>query len=928
MVQRNYQAPQFAVQDRRQVQGQQVAQADTRPNYDRVVGDESWRDRLFQSIGQNASAALNKMADIEFSNQYLEGQAAVGVVKSEEELQGNPLTRDWKVAGYRDTMGKLALADQAAAFQKDLVQLREQGSEDLQSYLAERRSKLQPALAGMSREARAAMAGQMLLQDRDSTAKWTSEHTKFILDTKAQAVHTQWNVAMNDMKAAQLQQATGGMKPEAFTETLRATAGQIVGSVWMDQSLPRELKRQLTFEMAQAALANDAVPLYDYLSNTPIPDQVMDGKAGAPTTLISRLDGEQQLKLANGYREAYARTNDARSLARQAQLANVEAQMDAGVYQGTYNELLGMLDPMVLNKTITGERRGALINKYLDKQFKFEQNSAFANALLQGDTQTLYAAGKGIDDGVKALEQTMARRGMSSEQQLQQWIQVGRNGVQEGYKKVGEYLGVSLRQIIDSKDGTVLPQHAANFRAINNAIRQAEDAGLKNTRVNVLSGLGESDRMFAEQVFRRVDQGASLDEALQVAKNVEAADQGLTPGARAARAAVAASEVAKQIASIEPRGLIESGIDWVKRAFGSSKGTFDYMVAPGSMMNARDHYFDDSQTVHFYTENVRAAVQEAADNTMLLRPSATADEVMNVARADVLARTIKTEHGPVIMPRNANLQTIFGVAPGNQAAIGQAINGLLPAHASDTRYQLTFAQGRLFAQEVDKDGKRVGTGNFISGEQIKARIAEDTAKEQKTAGEQFGHGKTVQADGLELRYSGINAAGAPTEWMLGFRDNLVKNEGVRSQVYKDTVGKSTVGVGVAEGNPHYPQVDANGKVTNAAATASFLGASDDAAKAGMSVARRVGVENKAGFQLMAELAYHSGPNFLFQKNNTGDQYRAFIKAVRDGDIAAAKDAFQSTAAWRVSGESRQQHYLGLLDQAMYNPRRASGLVSD
>lgn len=928
MAERNYQPPSFVVQDRRTVQAQQIAATDNRPNYSREVGDDSWRDRLFQGLAQNGAQVLNRMADLEFSNQYLEGQAAVGVIQSEEELQGNPLTRDWKVAGYRDTMGKLALADQQATFMQDLVQLREKNPEDLQAYLSARREKLQPMLAGLSREGRATMAGQMLLQDRDATKRWTSEHTKFVIDTKAQAVHTQWNVALRGVQDAQLQAATGQIKPEDFTETLRSTAGQIVGSVWMDESLPREVKRQLTLEMAQTALANDAVPLYDYLSNTPMPDQVIDGKQGPATTLISRLDGEQQLKLANAYREAYSRTNDARSLARQAQLANVEAQIDAGVYQGTYSELTGMLDPMVLNKTIGGERRGSIINKFLDKQLKLEQNSQFAQALMQGDTQTLYKAGKDIVDGVKALEQTMARRGLGSQQQLQTWIQVGRNGVQEGYKKVGEFLGTSIRQIVDSKDGSVLPQHADNFRAINNAIRQAEAEGLSNTRINVLSGLNEADRMFTEQVMRRVDSGASLDEAVQAAKKVEAADQGLSGTARAARASAAQNEVQKQIASIEPRGLWETGWDKVKAAFGSEKAAFDLKSTPFSGMTARDNFFRDSPTVQFYTEQTRNAVREEADSTLLLRPSATADEVMNVARANVAARTISTEQGPLILPRNVNLQTVFGVAPGNQAAIGQAIDGMLKSTVNDTRYQLSFSQGRLFAQEFDKNGARVGTGNFIDVQQIKTRIAEDTAKEQKTAAETFGGGKVVQADGLNIRYNGINSAGAPGDWMLGFRDNLIKHEGVRALPYDDASGKivngkpvQTVGVGVSSHNPNFPTPGKDGKITSEQATGSFAQASEDAAKAGYKIAQRFGVENKAGFQLMAELAYQSGTNFPFQKNTTGDTYRTFLRAVHAGNLEEAKTALEATAAYRMSHPERQKSYAALLNSAMYNPRK-------
>ena len=213
-MQRQYQAPEFRVRDTREFQQSQVAAADTRVAPPLIVGDDSWRDKMLEQLGGNAANMLNKMADIEFSNLYLEGQAKAGVIESEEELQGNPLTRDWQVAGYRDTMGKLALADTEAQFAVDIVKLREKGPEEIQAYLATRREKLMPALGSMSREARAAAAGQLLLQDRAATKTWTTEHAKFIIEQKSQAVHTQWNTSLRTLGNAQIKKQLGELQDD------------------------------------------------------------------------------------------------------------------------------------------------------------------------------------------------------------------------------------------------------------------------------------------------------------------------------------------------------------------------------------------------------------------------------------------------------------------------------------------------------------------------------------------------------------------------------------------------------------------------------------------------------------------------------------------------------------------------------------------
>lgn len=923
---RDYNAPQFGVRDTRTVQGGQVAQGDTRPKADIMAGDDMWMDKLVANLASGASATLNKMADVAFQSEYLDGAAQAGVAASEEELQGNPLTRDWKVAGYRDTMGKLALADNEAQVAADMPLLREKSPEEFKKYLKERRDKLLPSVQGMSREARVTMAGQMLLQDRTATKNWTTEHTKFIIDQKSQAVHAQWNTALKGLSAATMKNATGEINAADYQQALESTAGTVVGSVWLDNTLPLSVKQQLTSQMTQVALAQDNVALYDYLNQAAMPD----GKGGG-STLISRLPGEEQLKLSTQYRESMSRTSDMRNLARTAQLSQLDAQLDANLYTGTYKELDDMLSPMVINRSITGERRGALLNKYLDKQYKNETNSQLADAVLRGDVAFIYGKDKGLPDAINALESTLSRRNVSPGQRLATWLEVGNNGVDEGFKKAGEMLGVSVRQMVTST-GEVLPQHAETFKAINTALRMAESKGLTNTRVRMLSGMGEEDRLFTEQVLRRVDTGASLDEAVQRSKEQQAQDTGLSPAIRAARAQTTAKALSTAVDAIEPRGMLSSVWTWTKAAVGSQAAAADLVLRPKSGFNTADHFFGDSPTVQWYSEQVRNAVRQEADNTLMLRPSATADEILSVAKANVAARTISTANGPLIMPRNVNLQTTFGVGPGNQAAIGTALDGMLKGTVDNTRFQLAFDQGRLFAQEFDKDGKRVGNGMFIDAPSIRAKIAEDTLKEAERANAVFGSGSVHSKDGLEVKYNGDNTAGVPGIWMHGFRDNLVLHEGVRSKAYQDLSGAKdkagndimTVGVGVSSHNPHFPKTDKEGNVTSEDATKSFLGASNDAALAGRNAAKTLGRYNQAGFQLLSELAYQSGTAFMTQENKTGDRYRTFTEALQGKDVKTAQEAFKGTAAWYYSRNPkdpnkttpRQRSYLSLIEQSM------------
>ena len=924
-MQRQYQAPEFRVRDTREFQHVQVAAADTRVAPPLIVGDDSWRDKMLEQLGGNAANMLNKMADIEFSNLYLEGQAKAGVIESEEELQGNPLTRDWQVAGYRDTMGKLALADTEAQFAVDIAKLREKGPEEIQTYLATRREKLMPALGSMSREARAAAAGQLLLQDRAATKTWTTEHAKFIIEQKSQAVHTQWNTSLRTLGNAQIKKQLGELQDKDYNEQLRSTVGTMVQSVWMDSSLPSDVKQQLTFEMLQNALTNDSVDLYDFVASNEIPDG-----AGGTSTLMSRLTGEQQGKVANAYREAQSRTRDARNMAVAAQVANLEAQIDNDAYTGTYEDLTGMLDPMLVSKGITGERRHGIINKFLDKQYKGEQNSALAELYLRGDLNGIFSAGKEQTDGLKALDAMLTRRKASPEQRLNAYLQSGLNGMDGGFKKAGEVLGTALRQV-RSPDGTVLPQHLATVRTINNAVRQAEERGQTGIRVALLSGLAEGDRMFAERVFAQVDGGASYDEAVLKATDTEAKEAQLTPAVKAAQTQQVANAVTAEIAALESRGVLSSAWTWAKSIF-SSDAASDLQLRPWSGVGDRDGWFSDGPTVQFYTQRVREELSNEANHVLLQSPGASADQVISVAKANVAARTISTRFGPLTMPRNVKLEDAFGVGKGNQAAIGPALDAMLKETKEDANWQLAFVNGRLFAQEVDRTGQRVGTGTYLNPKDIGTKIKQMTDAEQEKANNVFGSGRRVQLDGVTVQFNGLNTAGVPATWMMGFRDNLVNHEGIRAKPYQDLSGAKdtkgnpimTVGVGVSSHNPRYPKVQPDGSVKVEDIRRSFVEASNDAAIAGSKVARDLGRHDQPTFMLMSELAYQSGTAFMSQQNKTGERYRELANVLKTGNVEAAQEAFKRTAAWYYSADPknrdkitpRQQNYLRLIQLAL------------
>lgn len=924
MVQRTYNAPDFNVPDNRSISGTQVAQADTSIKTPIQFGDATWRDRMIEQLGGKASQTLAHMADIQYSNLYLEGQAAAGTVESEAELQGNPLTRDWQVAGYRDTMGKLALADTEAQFSQDILSLREQSPEKMQEYLAQRRAKLTPALSSMSREARASAAGQLLMQDRAAIKTHTTEHAKFIIEQKSQAVHTQWYTVQrslgNTLAKARLENDFTGVDDQ-----LKNAAATMVGSVWMDSSLPDNIKQQLTFEMIQGTLSNDAVELYDWIAQHEIPD----GQGGT-TTLIARLGEKEQTQLANGYREAMARTSDSRNLFQMAQVAKIEAQIGENKYTGSYDDLKQMLYPMVSRKAITGEKAAGILKSYEAGQLKAETDSELATLALRGDTHGILMAGKTEADAVAAVDARLAKIKASPAQVLDSYLQMGLNGVSAGFTKAGKVLGPSLRQV-RSPDGTILPQHLATFEAINAAVEKARANGNNNARVSIMSGMDEQDRMFATRVFAQRDAGKTLDEAIGLAADAETREAEMSPSVRAATGAATAKDVEKGVMALEPQNILESSWTFAKSIF-SKDAAADLTLQPKSQIGFRDGWFGDNPTARLYAETARQELRDEAGRVMLVNPTATSDDVLSTAKANLAARTISTRHGPVFLPYKADPTRIFGVSQANLSLVGPAIDKMLKETKADARWNVKYTHRGVFAQELDRDGNPIGHGNYIDPKNVRTAVESIARDQQEKASFRYGEGKTVSANGAKVKFSGANTVGVPNDWMFTFRDNLVTHEGVRNTPYADLSGRKdkagkpimTAGVGVSSHNPWYPQVGPDGKVSDDEIRKSFLAASNDAALSGQRVAKDLGLEGRGAFMLMSELAYQSGGGFMAQRGKTGDSYRMLAAALKRKDPVLAKQAFKQTAAWYYSADpknrdavtQRQRHYLALIDRTI------------
>jgi hypothetical protein len=932
----NYQAPEIQVQDRRRVgvsdpgTGQlQVRAPVVVNNSDDMLGN------LASSLAGTAMNFTNQAFGIQIEREYADGAAAAGVVQSEEALQTNPLTKDWKVAGYRDATSKYALADAEADFNFNLKQgkmLREKDPAEIQAYLQQRRDALMPTISGMSGEARTQAMAKLMLMDRSAITQHLAEHTKYIIDYKAQAQGAALNTQLGVLTSLRAQVVAGQSDERVYQDKLESVALSTALDIWDDNSLPYEAKQQMTYASLEAALRTDNIDLYTMMDtaltgNTELPDS-----RNGISNLTQRLQPEDQNKLANMYREAKARNKGIWSANFLMDSAKMESDMDAGTYTGSVVEGERFYRAGLANGSISGSEFQTKLNKLYDWAHKQEGNAGLARAYLAGDANAIRNMGKTETDALEALQKM--NKGASQEMRIRTLMDAGRYWG-SAYKEAGKAVSQSLNAAM-APNSPMAPQHKETLNTMLKMVDENEKLGFGNTRAAMLSGMDDNSKLRFERIVGYVREGQTIEGAIATVQARETREAAIGPTARAAAATKLQNELGTKIDSLSAIGDIRAGGLHISALWNPADAARLQSAPRDGVFNSNESLFSNSDTVRFYERAFKDEVRAEASHQQIVGYADTADSVYNRALAGVAARTIKTDSGPVFLPRGFDTQTVFGTSGGNTSAIGPAIDKIIAAAPmsgkAGMRYRVQFAQGRLQAQAFDSNGVPAGDLLQITPDMIRTSMGLKAKEATQRNSEVYGPGKVVRDEaGTSIKYNGSNNAAVQDSWMLDFRDNLVNHEGFRSTAYKDLSGKvvdgkpvETVGVGVSSHNPFYPKAGPDGKFTAESLQQAFIGASNSAAKAGRQYMEDVGLESKNWFLLFSEMSYQAGNNWLNQGGKAGQAYNTFIAHAQSGNVDNAVEAFKRTPAYFWSGNPkdrtqetpRQKKYLATLINAM------------
>lgn len=915
-VQRNSDPYSVQAKDTRRVSQATIAAGNVRPDTVVQVGDASaWRQNLIGNLTGLVNQVASKAVDLDTQEQFLNGVAAAERGEVEDNLQGNPLTRDWAVAGHRSTMVQMKLADQKAQLAQDMSWLRERSPEEFQNYIGSQRAEALPAINSLPLEMRNNIVPQFALSERAAVSAHGVAHAGFIREEIMSTQSAKFNGAANSLDAAR---ELGD--PNAYQRAVEDTAGHVFG-MWASSNLREEDKTQMTQEFFEHLLAGKHISAVDYLRNTQMPDAIdADGKpvlkGGYPTTVFSRLPMKNQEKIGAAYYKAREATNAIANTDFMQRYALEEAAMTDGTSTLDFEQVSQFANTALKLNIIKPDGYMSLITKWARGRQKQDASIGGAQAYFNNDSGYL------IKNGIQMKDARDAARAVLSQMPLPEAITklstAGDRKNMDAYKLIGEFSNASVAALADPT-GKMSVEHGAVVSQLHSLLDSYEANDNPLGATNLLAGLTPENSLRLQRLRMLNAEHVTGQEAVNRLLKMENEETKMTPQDRAVRAGITkkadmeyidsigdmgwAGAMAKRIGSFLPFvGDTVEGAS-TKLAFeGRSKVLATTSTTDKQAVEVRGHYLGE----------IRSAVAAEFSDMDIAGLNLPKEARLERAQANVMRRLVETPHGALILPKGKTVQTYFGVDASVPAeSVAEAIGRTMVPQTDKGRFTMTAMFNKVAITEYDRNGVEVpGSKRELDPRSIRAEVMKKQEAADRETLLRVGSGVEYSKDGIQFRYNGENAAGANPKDMLEFRNALVKHEGVRNVEYDDasnatrTDGKKvkTVGVGISTTNPqYYPKADASGKVSNGAIAESFRGASNAAAIQAVSMQDKLGLTgNSDAFKLLAELSYQG-------LGNSGK----FLAALKAKDAEAATAALKTTRAYELAHGERRKHYENL-----------------
>jgi hypothetical protein len=844
--------------------------------------------------------SVSKLAETAFQTgleeAYLEGVSRAATDQSEEALGQNPVTRDWELAGYRDTVGKLAHAEQEAKLIQDMPKLRQLPPEQFKEELGKRRAELLPQLEGMSRRQRESMLQQFAASEFTQIKQHAVEHQKWISDQRIAAIQVQAKSAAALYKAAK---ATGD--PSALSaatvrwqETMRDLA--------TDDSILPDGKSKLATLIGQFALSDDQLPVYDLLMADKWGDQ------DNPMKQYLQLD--DAVALSQAARQSEERTEGLRSQAWQNQDAALSASIDSGQLPNE-RDYQAHLTQGLQFRFINGGQYNSLMEAYYKKKADTSQSSAVAAAARAGDLGGLFRMGADDEKGVKAWEQTVRDQPLTAI--VPQLIDMGNKGLKYAAKRAGELTAGAWSELQFNPE-KMLPENKDLVLQTVVQLDALEAQGKKAAMAGYLSAFDDDTRSFIEQyrLHRRTGQGheAAASKASEALK----LHAGKTSQQKAS--GLAANQGWQDFRDAQMSWWKAPGNAWAFAkdfvGLGDNNTLMRSMnIGTGVTFSTKDEAFARAALAPVWS-----AVMEEAEKEAIRNPGNAGEPAMNIALAEVAGkRIIPTTQTPILIPANVNVKALLGANDTHTLAdIGKAVDRLgKPADGFRRVYEMDRF-GTLRYRDWNDKGQP-GSEQVLPAAAIKQSLLDMDKAATAAANAVYGPGRVVKQGDVQFTYNGDNTAGVSNQAAYDLRQSLIKFEGITAMVKPDVNKKAvdakglpvlTGGVGVSSTNTYFPKgVKAGDKLSNQQIQETFFKASDAALRQGKAIARQLGLNNDAALLFSSHLAYQAG--IWINPKHPDPAMKDLVQAIAKRDKEGAIKAFERTTAAKY-GEGRREWY--------------------
>lgn len=875
---------------------------------ERVIGDggAGANAGLLQSILGDVKKVMDTGVQTSRAEAYLAGAAKAATGEAEEALESSFTTKDWATAGYRDTSGKLKMADAESNLFKDMQHLRQQSPEKMAEYLAERRSKLAPSLDGMSREQRTAAFGQMLMSDRSAIATHAKEYAAFQVEQIVNVKQAEHSVAKAKLDAA----LKSGDESSYGIAMQDYAVGFIGGSIMAEPRFPPELKNKMAVQAIDDALGSGNVKLYEALRDTKQANNPHDPSAGE-SSILSRLSLEDQRKLSDSYRSAYNQTEGARELDMQNAIQFMKADMSAGTYTGGIESIYAMQAKLLKSNPNNGAQASALLTHFLTEKAKDHPNIPLIIArTVAGDFASLNAMNVEPSKALDYVEADWAKKGITPEQKVPLLLTMMGTGNKEVANKLGGVMDGIMRGIAFKSDTT--PENQATMQKMVGYVEQLKADQKDAALAQVYAGMSEESAVRMQRLLAAGATSNPADAILQV-REQEHQEANMSASDKADLQRNNSKVLNEYLANVSPLGTWERFKSYLPMVGVTREQA---QLSPATSLWTKES--DNPDITNASVVNTHTALREEMNTRSMQYRNTSPETLVKYAEQAVLRRTLMVGNTPIVVPQGKTPQEYFSI-PGSKLVaspeqLSKAIEAVTPKGDKSGRFVYSINGDTIKATEYSEKGVATDRSYDIRREDVLKAVQWQQDKKIEATNEAHGVGIPVPLGTKTLTINGENTAAMSNENMATVRKNLVKFEGFTKGVQQD-VGKMkddkgndvmTTGVGISSTNTYFK--DAAAATTPEQHLEVFRKSSDEAARYAMQLNKKLNLRGDSWQVLLTELIYQSGVGNV-------TQLPSYQKLLTNRDPAMAVELLEKTPAFTMSQKSRQRHYRALIQSA-------------